>query len=91
VTADEFDSEFSVDAALKDAFDRFDRVMTRAERARRPHASVNACVEILGPVATRDIENAATWAHYGPEYGAHAERARVRAGYGDEQLAADSR
>lgn len=81
---DEFDSEFSVDAALKSAFERFDRVI-------RGESLKAECESILGHVASRDILNAATWAHYGPEYERHAERARVRAGYGVEQLAADSR
>lgn len=85
---DEFDSELSVDASLRDALDRFDAVMNRAARERD---SEQACRYILGPVATRDINNAATWAHFGPEYEGHAERARERAGYGAEQLAADPR
>ncbi len=81
---DEFDSELSVDAALDGAFRRFDRVM-RGEALRQE------CESILGHVAARDINNAATWAHFGPEYEAHAERARERAGYGEAQMAADPR
>lgn len=81
---DEFDSELGVDAALAGAYQRFDRVM-------RGKALKAACESILGHVASRDILNAATWAHYGPEYDNHAERARERAGYGVEQLAADPR
>lgn len=81
---DEFDSELGVDAALEGAFRRFDRVM-------RGESLKAECESILGHVASRDILNAATWAHFGPEYARHAERARERAGYGAEQLAADSR
>lgn len=86
---DEFDSELGVDAALQKIWERFDRVMSNAER--RLRATPNQCAEIVGHIATREIENAAVWRHYGPEYEEHAERARTRAGYGVEQLAADRR
>ncbi len=82
--------EFSVDAALKGAFDRLDRVMSGVE-SRRAINSETACYQIIDPATARSIENAATWAEYGPDFTAWAERMRERGGFSEADIEADPR